>query len=92
MQRFFYPFFRLMRLCTRTKSGVLGIAQFVFVLLLSLAGLAISIRMIRWSNDFYNALQEINGEEIVHQIGIFVILVLSSAALHLIGRYVQNLL
>ena len=81
-----------MRLCTRSKSGVLGIAQFVFVLLLSLAGLAISIRMIRWSNDFYNALQEINGEEIVHQIGIFVILVLSSAALHLIGRYVQNLL
>ncbi|AVL71476.1 MULTISPECIES: ABC transporter ATP-binding protein/permease [Oligella] len=92
MQRFFYPFFRLMRLCTQNKAGVFGIAQFIFVLLLSLAGLAISIRMIRWSNDFYNALQEINGEEIVHQIGIFVVLVLSSAALHLIGKYIQNLL
>ncbi|QPT39695.1 CDS102 [Oligella ureolytica] len=92
MQRFFYPFFRLMRLCTHSKAGAIGIAQFIFVLLLSLVGLAISLRMIRWSNDFYNALQEINGEEIIHQIGIFVLLVLASATLHLVGKYVQNLL
>lgn len=92
MQRFFYPFFRLMRLCSQNKAGVFGIFQFIFILLLSLAGLAISIRMIRWSNDFYNALQEINGSEIVHQIGIFAVLVLCSATLHLIGKYIQNLL
>ncbi|CAM5204046.1 ABC transporter ATP-binding protein/permease [Oligella ureolytica] len=76
MQRFFYPFFRLMRLCTHSKAGAIGITQFIFVLLLSLVGLAISLRMIRWSHDFYNALQEIDGEEIIHQIGIFVLLVL----------------
>ncbi|WDU48408.1 ATP-binding cassette domain-containing protein [Taylorella equigenitalis] len=92
MKQFFYPYFRLMRLCLSDKTGIYGLFQFILVLILSLFGLGISIRMITWSKDFYNALQQINGAQIVNQIGIFALLILASASLHLIGEYIQKLL
>lgn len=92
MQQFFIPFFRLMKLCLSDKTGIFGLFQFLFVLSLSLISLSISIRMISWSKDFYNALQQINANQIINQIGVFAILIFASATLHLIGEYVQRLL
>ncbi len=92
MREFFIPFFRLLKLCLQGREGLIGLAQFIFVFVLSLMGLFISLRLIRWSADFYNALQAVDAAGISYQIGLFVLLTAGSASLYLIAKYVQNLL
>ena len=90
MKDFFRQLFRLIRLCVSGPGGRIGILYFFVILGLGFCGLAISIRMIAWSADFYNALQQVNGSEIVKQIGLFAVLTISSALLFLAGRYLQQ--
>ncbi|CUR82012.1 hypothetical protein BN2910_53420 [Achromobacter xylosoxidans] len=48
--------------------------------------------MIAWSAAFYDALQRVDGNEILKQIGVFAALTLTSAVLYLIGRCLQQVL
>lgn len=83
---------RLIRICIRGPGGRIGVLYFFIILILGFCGIAISIRMIAWNAAFYDALQQVNGPEILRQIGIFAVLTTTSATLYLVGRYLQQVL
>ncbi|KQZ29465.1 hypothetical protein ASD50_01515 [Mesorhizobium sp. Root552] len=83
---------RLMKLCIRGPGGKVGIAYYVVVLALELADIAVSLRMIAWTKDFYDALQQANAPEALRQIGIFSLIVLVAVALGLSSTYLRKLL
>ena len=83
---------RLLRLCASGARGRIGLVYLVAVLALGFAGIWISVRIIAWNAAFYNALQQVNGAEILAQIGVFSLLTAASATLYLVGRYLQKLL
>lgn len=83
---------RLARLCAFAPGGRLGLLIFAAVFGLGLVGIHISVRLIRWTNDFYNALQKLDVAAAVHQIGVFFVLIAISAALNLSATYLRKLL
>ncbi|MGE0153289.1 MAG: ABC transporter ATP-binding protein/permease [Reyranellaceae bacterium] len=83
---------RLLMLCIRGPGGRLGVLYFAIVLGLNLAGVYITVRMVAWTAAFYNALEKLNVDEVVRQIGIFAILVGLNASRALIAEYVRKLL
>ncbi|MFY4259929.1 ABC transporter ATP-binding protein/permease [Achromobacter xylosoxidans] len=83
---------RLIRICIRGREGRIGVLYLIAVLILGFCGIAISLRMIAWSARFYDALQRVDGNEILKQIGVFGVLTLASAALYLVGRCLQQVL
>ena len=83
---------RLAVICAWRPGGRLGILIFAAVFGLGLIGIHISVRLIRWTNDFYNALQKLDVPEAVHQIGVFFVLIAISASLNLSATYLRKLL
>ena len=83
---------RLMKLCIKGPGGKVAIAYYVIVLALELADIAVSLRMIAWTKDFYDALQQVNAPEALRQISIFGLIVLVAVALGLASTYVRKLL
>lgn len=83
---------RLAVICAWRPGGRFGIVIFAAVFGLGLVGIHISVRLIRWTNDFYNALQRLDVPEAVHQIGVFFMLIAISAALNLSATYLRKLL
>lgn len=57
-----------------------------------LAVIQVTLRQVQWSADFFNALQKIDAQAAVTQIGVFAILTCISAALYLVARYCKRLL
>lgn len=82
----------LIRICIRGRAGRIGILYLIAILILGFCGIAVSLRMISWSARFYDALQQFDGRQILKQAGVFAVLTASSAALHLLGRYLQQVL
>lgn len=83
---------RLAVICAWRPGGRLGILIFAAVFGLGLVGIHITVRLIRWTNDFYNALQRLDVTAAVHQIGVFFVLIAISATLHLAANYLRKLL
>ncbi|CUJ84295.1 CDS102 [Achromobacter xylosoxidans] len=83
---------RLIRICVRGHDGRIGVLYLIAILILGFCGIAVSLRMIAWSAAFYDALQRVDGNEILKQIGVFAALTLTSAVLYLIGRCLQQML
>lgn len=83
---------RLMKLCIRGPGGKTGLAFYAIVLALELADIAVSLRMIAWTKDFYDALQQMNAAEALRQIGIFGLIILIAVALGLSSTYLRKLL
>jgi putative ATP-binding cassette transporter len=83
---------RLALICAWRPGGRLGILIFAAVFGLGLISIHITVRLIRWTNDFYNALQRLDVTAAVHQIGVFFVLIAISATLHLTATYLRKLL
>lgn len=79
----------LIRLLAATRSGRIGFAWFAVVLALELAQVALSVRMIAWTADFYNAVQKLDAEAALRQIGLFFGLTGTTAALYLAAQYLK---
>ena len=62
------------------------------MLALDLASVAISLRLIAWTKDFYDALQQMNGSEALRQVGIFGMIVALEVTRNLSAAYLQKLL
>ncbi len=92
MIAFLSRLFRLLRLCASGPRGRVGLLYLAAVLGLGFLGIWITVRMIAWSAAFYNAIQRVDGPEILTQIGVFGLLISASATLYLVGRYLQKLL
>lgn len=92
MKNLFDQMLRLIRICVRGREGRLGVVYLIAILILGFCGIAVSLRMIAWSARFYDALQRVDGNEILRQIGVFAALTATSAVLYLIGRCLQQVL
>lgn len=82
----------LTRLCVAGRGGKVGVVYFLSILGLGLLGVRVSVRLIAWTADFYHALQRLDVDEALKQIGIFFILTAISASLFLAGSFLRKLL
>ncbi len=67
-----------------------GFALLAFIIGCQIAGIQITLRLIQWSADFYNALQRLDASAAVTQVGIFAALIGTSAGLHLVGSFARQ--
>src|SRR5690606_26281399 len=84
--------YRLARLCITGKGAKLSLLLLGLVIALDLTGVWFSIRMISWTADFYNALEKVDTETVITQIGLFALIVGSNSLRSLIGSYYQKIL
>lgn len=70
---------------------VLGLGLCALVLAANFAGVYVITLLISWNKAFFDALQNVAVEETVRQVGVFFVLILTSAALFLIGQYLRKL-
>ncbi|TCR63103.1 ABC transporter ATP-binding protein/permease [Bosea sp. BK604] len=82
----------LTRLCIAGPGGKLGAVYFVLVFALGLAGVQVTVRLISWTADFYNALQKLDVDATLRQIAIFFGLIAISVTLFLTGAYLRKML
>jgi len=85
-------FYRLTRLCIIGDGGRIGALYFFIIFGLGLAGIQITVRLIAWTADFYDALQKLDVDTAVRQIGVFFGLIAISAGLYLTSAYLRKLL
>lgn len=83
---------RLAVLCAWRPGGRFGIVIFATIFGLGLAGVHITVRLIRWAAAFYDALQRLDVPAATHQVGVFFLLVAASSAIHLSAAYLRKLL
>ena len=70
----------------------LGILFFSIVLVLQLSGVYITFRLVTWTANFYDALQQLNGEEAIRQIWIFFFLIGINSFRALSAEYLEKIL
>lgn len=83
-------FRRLILICVGGKGGWRGGALYLVVLALELSSVWIGLQMIAWNADFYDALEQVDADEAVAQIGIFAGLIGLSAARYIVKDYIQK--
>jgi len=67
-----------------------SLLMLAFVAGCQFAGIQITLRLIQWSADFYNALQRVDAPAALTQITVFAGLIGISAALHLMSTFVRQ--
>lgn len=88
----FRHLFTLLILCCKNKEGKIGLFYFITIFLLSLCSIQVTLRLITWNKDFYNALERYDTQAVITQIGLFALLTAISALLYLTGNYLRKLL
>lgn len=83
---------RLTLIAGAGPGWLIGLSLLASVVALSLASIQITVRLISWNADFYNALQKLDLAAAAYQVGVFGILIGTSAALYLAARYLRQLL
>ncbi len=78
--------------CVRGEGGRLGLVYFAIVLALNLSGIYLTVRMVAWTAAFYDALEKLDVDAALRQIGVFAILVALNASRSLAAEYVRKLL
>lgn len=84
--------YRLIKLCTATREGKIGIIFFVVILALNILEIKLTLKLINWNKDFYNALEKYDASAALTQIGIFALLTFFISSQYLIGNYLRGLL
>lgn len=83
---------RLLRIAGSGPGSALSLGLLAIVITCQLLGIRITIRMVQWSADFYNALQKLDVPAVTTQVGVFALLVAAAASLYLIGRLTRKTL
>lgn len=84
--------YRLARLCLAGEGARFSSFLLALIIALDLAGIYFTIRMIRWTADFYNALEKIDTDAVIVQLGLFAIIVSCNSIRSLVGSYYQKVL
>ncbi|HEV2573037.1 MAG TPA: ABC transporter ATP-binding protein/permease [Beijerinckiaceae bacterium] len=85
-------FIRLTRLCIAGEGGRIGLFYVFILFALGLGGIWITVQIIGWTAVFYNALQKLDVDTAVWQIGVFFCLIGASAAMFLTATYLRKML
>lgn len=81
---------RLLKLCIAGPGGRLGMLLYGIVLAMELSLILVSLRMIEWSKAFYDALQQVDGQAALAQVGVFGIIVAVAVTLTVGSNYVRR--
>ena len=85
-------FVRLLKLCIAGKGGKTSLVYLAIVIVLQLAGIYFTIRLVAWTSDFYGALEKVDAKAAVWQIGVFAIIVAVNSVRSLTADYLQKIL
>jgi putative ATP-binding cassette transporter len=82
--------FRLLGLCIRGPGGRAGLVLLAIVFAMSLVEIEITLRLISWMAAFYGALERVDANAAVHQLGVFGLLIGINAAVYLVKTYIKQ--
>ena len=85
-------FWQLLKYCNSGEGKILGWLLLALIFALELVGIYTGLWLIKWTADFYNALEQRNVSDAVNQIGVFWLIVLTNTCLGLSGEYLQGTL
>ena len=92
MVSFLRTVWRLSRPYWLSPAGRVGALYLVAVLALIGAGIAINVRIIDWNADFYDALEQLDGDAIWHQVEVFGLIIAVYVVQILARQYVEKCL
>ena len=81
---------RLSRLSVSGPSAWAHLGIYGLILGLQFFAVWISVRQIRWSKDFFDALEQLDSSGALTQVGVFAILVAMSASVHLVSKWLRK--
>jgi len=90
MPDIFRSLWRLLRIAAGGPGRWFSFLMLAFVAGCQFAGIQITLRLIQWRADFYNALQRVDAPAALTQITVFAGLIGISAALHLMSTFVRQ--
>lgn len=85
-------FWQLIKYCNSGSGKIVSWVLLATVFALDLGTILTSLWMIKWTADFYNALEQRNISVAITQIGVFGLIVLVNTGLTLTGQYLQGML
>jgi len=88
----FRQFWQLLKYCNSGSGKVLNWSLLVVIFALQLVGIYTGLWLIKWTADFYNALEQRNVSVAINQIGIFGLIVFVNTCLTLTGNYLEGTL
>jgi ABC-type uncharacterized transport system, permease and ATPase components len=91
MTGIFRQFYELCGLFLKRDAKKLGLFFFFIVLVLQLGGVVYTLLMVSWTAKFYDALQQLDVEEVITQIGVFFMLIGANSARSLIADYLEKI-
>lgn len=92
MRDIFRHIWRFVWIASTGPGKHLSLFLLAVIIACQLAAIQITLRQVQWSADFFNALQKIDAQAAVAQIGVFAFLIGISASLYLVSRYCKRLL
>lgn len=85
-------FRRLLLPCIKAPGGTLSLALFALAVALNLGAVYASIRLTRWTGEFYSAVEKVDATQVYHQIGIFALIVGLNSARGLAHEYIRKVI
>jgi vitamin B12/bleomycin/antimicrobial peptide transport system ATP-binding/permease protein len=90
MLKILSQFWRLLALCLKGDRYKLGLVLFAAVVGLELLSVVVSVRLIQWTGDFYGALERMEVNEALWQVGIFGIIVALNTVRNLVSMFMRK--
>ena len=81
---------RFLRIAASGPGSLLSLTLVAIVIACQLAGIQVGLRLIQWYADFYNALQKLDATAAVNQMGVFTLLIGTSALLFLVSQFLRK--
>ena len=82
--------YKMTRLTVSGPKFWLGMGVFAIILLLKFSGIWVSVQMISWNKEFYDALEQKDVYKAIKQLGVFAILTATAVLLYLTGDWLQK--
>ena len=81
-----------MKLCFKSRQGKYGYCYALIIICLNIVLIKISLEMINWNKNFFNALEKYDMQGVITQLIVFVLLTISGAITYLIIEFLRKTL
>lgn len=81
-----------MKLCFKSRQGKYGYCYASIIICLNIVLIKISLEMINWNKNFFNALEKYDMQGVITQLIVFVLLTISGAITYLIIEFLRKTL